>query len=410
MFVDFLMRYFSQFISNNTITSTLAYITVIFIIFVIAIIIDFIIKRILLSTIFRIVEKTKNKWDDIIFNKKVFIKLSHIAPGVIFYLISPYMGSLSFIIERLSLVYITIMAILAINAFLNALVDIFKTFDMYKKVPLKGYVQIVQIFVFIVGGIIAIGLLINKSPWKLISGIGAMTAVLMLIFKDTILGFVASVQLSANDMLHIGDWIEMQKHGADGNVIDITVSTVKVRNWDNTITTIPTYSMISDSFKNWRGMQESGVRRVKRSIYINANSIKICNESLVKRFENMYLIKDYIKRKKKDIEEYNKKHAFDDTEPVNGRKLTNIGTFRAYLYAYLRQHPHIDKSRTILVRQLKPTEHGVPIEIYAFIDTTVWVDYEDIQSDIFDHIFASLPRFDLKVFQYPTDINIKGSI
>ncbi len=391
-------------IDNPLLHNVVSYSVEIVGVFVLGCITYYIAKWIIDYIILRIVKGTSTKIDDIIFNDKFLVKLNLILVGIVIYIVSPFLGQLAVLFEKLSLSFVGIMAILMVNNFIDSIVNLFKKYKIYEKVPLKGYAQVLQILISMFGMIIIIGILINRSPWKLVSGIGAMTAILMLVFKDTILGFVASVQLSANDMVRIGDWIEMPKYGADGNVIDITVHTVKVRNWDNTITTIPTYQMIADSFKNWRGMKESGARRIKRSLYIDVNSIKICDEELIKRFENMELIKDYVLNKKKEIEEYNKTHQFDENEAVNGRRMTNIGTFRAYLYAYLRNHKRIRQDLTILVRQLKMTEHGLPVEIYCFTNTTDWIEYENIQSDIFDHIFGVIDRFDLKVFQYPTSI------
>jgi miniconductance mechanosensitive channel len=228
-----------------------------------------------------------------------------------------------------------------------------------------------------------------------------MTAVLLLIFKDAILGLVAGIQLTANKMIAVGDWIEMPKYGADGDVLDLTLTTVKVQNWDKTITTIPTYALISDAFKNWRGMQESGGRRIKRSIAIDMNSIKFCDEEMLERFRKIQYISEHIERKRKELQEHNRLLKVDDSSLANGRRLTNVGTFRAYIQAYLKNHPAIHQNMTFLVRQLAPSDHGLPIEIYVFSSDTAWVTYEAIQADIFDHLLAVLPEFDLRVFQSP---------
>ena len=233
----------------------------------------------------------------------------------------------------------------------------------------------------------------------MLSGIGALTAVLLLVFKDTILGFVGGIQLIANDMLRPGDWIEMDKYGADGDVLEISLTTVKVQNWDKTITTIPTYSLISDSFKNWRGMQESGGRRIKRSVYIDVNSIRFCTPEMIQRFKGISRIRDYVEAKEKELQEYNQLHHGDHSSLADGRRMTNVGTFRQYLNAYLRQHPKIHQELTFLIRQLQPTETGLPIEIYVFSNDQVWANYENIQADIFDHIYAILPIFELRPFQ-----------
>jgi len=245
-------------------------------------------------------------------------------------------------------------------------------------------------------------LLLNRSPTFFLSGLGALTAVLMLIFKDSILGLVAGIQIAANRMLNIGDWLEMPKYGADGDVIDISLTTVKVRNWDKTITTVPTYALISDSFKNWRGMSESGGRRIKRAVNIDMTSIEFLGEEALGRLRRIELLKPYIEQKLADVESHNKELGVDETSPINGRRLTNVGCFRAYLVAYLKHNPMINKEMTFLIRQLAPTELGLPMEIYVFSSDKVWANYEAIQSDIFDHVLAAMPEFGLRVFQNPT--------
>jgi miniconductance mechanosensitive channel len=231
----------------------------------------------------------------------------------------------------------------------------------------------------------------------------------MLVFKDTILGFVASVQLLRNDMVRRGDWIEVPKFGADGDVIDITVATVKVQNWDKTISMVPTYALISESFKNWRGMSESGGRRIKRAIHIDMNSIELCTPKMLDRFERMELITDYVRERRKEIDEHNRKHGVDSNEHVNGRHMTNVGTFRAYVVAYLKQNPKVRQDMTFIVRQLPPEATGLPIEIYVFSSDQVWANYEAIQADIFDHLLAVLPEFGLRVYQYPGGADLRGA-
>jgi miniconductance mechanosensitive channel len=240
----------------------------------------------------------------------------------------------------------------------------------------------------------------------LLAGLGAMGAVLLLIFKDSILGFVASIQLSGNNMVKIGDWIEMRSRGADGTVIDITLNTVKVQNWDRTISTIPTYSMVTESFINWKGMEESGGRRIKRAINIDMTSIKLCDSALMNRLEKFLLIRDYVREKEEEIREYNRKKNISDEDVISGRRQTNIGVFRKYLEVYLRQHPMVNNDMTFLVRHLHPTEKGLPVEIYVFCKDKAWARYESIQADIFDHILAVIPEFDLRVFQEPSGADI----
>jgi miniconductance mechanosensitive channel len=295
-----------------------------------------------------------------------------------------------------------IIGALVVSSIIDAVVDIYRTFEASRHRPIKGYMQIVKIAVFIIATIMIISILSGVSPLGLLGAIGAMSAVLILVFRDTLLGLVASFLITNENMVNIGDWISMPKYNADGSVIDISLHTVKVQNWDKTIVTIPIYTMVSDSFQNWKGMTQTGGRRIKRAVYIDMKSIKFCTEEMLEKFSKIQYIKDYIKSKKEEIEEYNKEIDVDTSILVNGRHLTNIGTFRAYLSEYLKNHPMTRKDMTLMVRQLAPTEHGIPIEIYAFSKDIRWEYYEGIQSDIFDHILAIVPEFELKVFQNPS--------
>lgn len=317
-------------------------------------------------------------------------------------------GTTQDVLLAVSRIWMLLFTLLAIFAFL----DIVLSWCFHKQIaiqlPLKGIVQSLKIIAAIVTTIFIVSVLIGQSPVILISGLGAMTAVLMLIFKDPILGLVAGVQLSANNMLNLGDWLEMPKFNADGEVIEIALTTVKVRNWDNTVTTIPTYALISDSFKNWRAMSESGGRRIKRAIHIDLNSVRFISETHMQRLTKSRLLSQYILEKSREVEAYNAARSEDLSSALNGRRLTNIGTFRAYLEVYLRNHPHIHRNMTLLVRQLAPTATGVPIEIYAFTNTVVWAEYERIQSDLFDHIFAVVGEFELRVFQEPSGYDMAG--
>jgi miniconductance mechanosensitive channel len=274
--------------------------------------------------------------------------------------------------------------------------------------PIKGYIQVVKIFICIAAAILIVASLIDRSPLILFSGLGAMAAVLMLIFQDTLLSLVASVQISSSDMIRVGDWIEMPQLNADGDVIDIALHTVKVQNWDKTITTIPTKRLITDSFKNWRGMRESGGRRIKRCLYVDQHSIRFLEKKDFKQLERLMLIDDYLSAKLKELRDWNTN--LGTKEEVNYRRLTNIGTFRAYIARYLKNHTGIHKQMTLLVRQLSPTENGVPLEVYCFTNTTVWADYEEIQSDIFDHLLSVIPEFGLRVFQNPSGADLRGLV
>jgi len=400
--LEILNKWFIDIGVNETLANYLGWAAVVVIIFILAALSHFIAKKFFLTGISFLVKKSKTKWDDALLQRKVFNRLSHFAPALVIFFTAYLFGPVEDIIQRLAMVYMFFAGVLAVNSFLNAVVDIYRTYDISRQRPIKGYVQVAQIIMFILLGIAAIATLMNRSPWLILSGFGAMTAVILLIFKDSILGLVASVQLSGNDMVRIGDWIEMPKYGADGDVMDITLTTVKVQNWDKTITTIPAYSMISDSFKNWRGMSESGGRRIKRAIYIDMNSIKFCTPEMIEHYKKYQLLTDYIETKKGEIEKYNKEHNIDTSELINGRNMTNVGTFRAYIVAYLKNHPKIHQAMTFLIRHLPPGEKGLPIEIYVFSNDQVWANYEAIQADIFDHILAVAPMFDLRVFQNPS--------
>jgi len=376
-----------------------------------SIISDLIARHMLLAGIGYIISRTGAKWDDILLEKKVFNNLAHLAPGIVIYLATPivlkdYTGAATTIMSGV-MIYIIVIGMLVLDALLNAILEIYQNFEVSNEVPIKGFVQVLKIVVYFLGGILIIARILDKTPLYLLSGLGALTAVMMLVFKDVILGFVAGIQLSANKMIANGDWIEMPQYGADGDVLEVALTTVKVQNWDKTITTIPTYALISGSFKNWRGMSESGGRRIKRAVNIDMTTVTFCTDEMLERFSSIQYISGYIERKMKQIAEENSANNIDESNPANGRRLTNIGTFRAYAIEYLKHHPMINQEMTFIVRQLSPTQHGLPIEIYIFCKDKVWANYEAIQSDIFDHILAVIPEFDLKVFQDPTGNDFK---
>lgn len=311
------------------------------------------------------------------------------------------------IIEVATQLWILVYSLLSIYSLLDTLEDISNASPAGKRLPLRGIFQSIKLIGAMVVIILVIALLIGKSPLILFSGLGAMTAVLLLVFKDPLLGLVAGIQLSANKMLAVGDWLEMPKYGADGDVIDINLTTVKIRNWDKTITTVPTYALISDSFKNWRGMNEAGGRRIKRAINIDATSVHFLTDEDINRLRKAQLLSHYIENKLAEIKIYNEENNVDPSSAANGRRLTNLGTFRAYLDAYLKANPHIHAEMTKMVRQLHPGAEGIPLEIYAFTNNTAWVVYENIQADIFDHIFAVLPEFGLRIYQSPTGYDMQ---
>ncbi len=378
----------------------------ILLVILLAVIADFVTKKILVGSIKTFIRKSKTHLDDVLIEHKVFTKLAHLAPALIIYFFIPFIFSkhpeVIPAIQRIALAYMILIGAFFIGALASALLTIYETYEVAIHRPIKGHVQGIKILVYVIAGIFILSTLLNKTPWGLISVLGGLTAILLLLFRDPILGFVASIQLISNRMVSKGDWIEMPKHGADGDVIDVSLTTVKVRNWDKTITTIPTYALVSDSFKNWRGMQESGGRRIKRAIYIDMNSIKFCSDEMLERFKKIEYMKDYLKQKQTEIKEHNLNCKTDTSTLINGRRLTNVGTFRAYIAAYLRNHPKVHQNLTFLIRHLKPTENGLPIEIYVFTNDIEWANYENIQADIFDHILAAAPEFDLRVFQSPS--------
>lgn len=396
---------------EETSTMYLKLVILLFILFILSYVTNLIVKKILIRSIRLVIKKTKTEWDDALVENKVFITLSHIAPAIVIYLTTPYVfedftGAIPYIL-RLVNAYISIVLIIVIINFLNTLRYYSENTKLFKDNPLDSYFQLVKIVIYIIGGIIILSFLLNKSPLYFFSALGAMTVVLLLIFKDTIMGFVASIQLSVNDMIQIGDWVSMPKYGADGDVIEMNLTTIKIQNWDKTITTIPTYAFISESFKNWRGMSKSGGRRIKRSLNIKISSITFCTLEMLERFKKFQLIKDYIEEKSNKIEEYNKENKIDKSYLINGRHLTNIGIFRVYAEAYVKNNPDINLNMTCMVRQLLPTEKGLPVEIYTFSNRQEWVTYEGIMSDMFDHLIAAVPEFELEVFQNPTGTDFR---
>lgn len=358
----------------------------------------FIVNRI----VTHVAKMTKSRWDDIFLEHKVFRYLTHMIPGMIFFLCTPIAINSAIwvkLFQKAALIYITVVIVRAIVAATQSMTQIYAESEDYARKPVKVLFQIIAVIAYFIGAIAVLSILINTSLATLFAGLGAFMAVLLLIFKDSILGFVAGWQLSSNDMLRMGDWITTAKHGADGTVEEVSLYSVKVRNFDNTIVTIPPYSLVSDSFQNWRGMEESEGRRIKRSINIDMTSIKFCTPEMIERFGRIHYLKDYIENTEKIITTYNEDNKVDNTILVNGRRQTNIGVFRAYLQAYINNHPDINQNLTCIVRQLQPSEKGVPVEIYCFTKDKSWVNYENVQSDIFDHVMAIVGQFDLKIYQ-----------
>jgi miniconductance mechanosensitive channel len=337
-------------------------------------------------------------------------RVTHVIPALVIHtgvvLVPDVPARVVTITQNVALAFVALTLTLAIVAALSAGNEIYESYPVSKERPLKGIAQVLQIVVYVIGGVIVVSNLIGESPLILLGGFGAMTAVLLLVFKDTILGLVASVQLTANDMVRVGDWIEMPAYGADGDVIDVALHTVKVQNWDKTITTIPTYKLIAESFKNWRGMSESGGRRIKRALYIDQSSIRFLTDAEIAKLKAFELLREHFETKEAELEEAKKALGEAGNVPVNRRRLTNVGVFRAYIRNYLKSHPALHGEMTLLVRQLNPGPDGLPIEIYCFTRTTEWLKYEDVQSDIFDHILAILPEFGLRLFQKPTGADL----
>jgi miniconductance mechanosensitive channel len=369
-------------------------------------------KRVLIRVVVGLATRSKAKWDDVLARRRVFHRLAHIAPAlVVYYLARDVLQAqvsadvpdalATTLVTSGCLLYMIVVVVMVLDGLLNAFVEIVGASRFSQKLPLVTISQVVKLVLYGGAFIVGLSVLIGQSPALLFSGLGAMTAVLMLVFRDSLLGFVGGIQLSANDMVRPGDWIEMPKYGADGDVLEVALTTVKVQNFDKTITTLPTYSLITESFKNWRGMADSDGRRIKRAINIDLNSVKFCDEAMLGRLSRIRYMDEYLAAKQRELEEWDARYGDESSTTVHPRRLTNIGTFRAYVVAYLRNHPKIHQEMTFLVRQLAPTQHGVPIEVYVFSTDQNWVRYEGIQSDIFDHLLAVIPEFDLRVYQIP---------
>jgi len=362
----------------------------------------------------RAAARTATDFDDTLVEAGVFRRLAHFAPALLVTVGGPAVfvldPDLQAVLRTFVNLYLVVIVLLVINATLNAVVLLYDRKSKTKSVPLKGFVQAIKLLTFLFGSIVILSVLLGRSPVYFLSGLGALTAVLLLIFRDAILGLVAGIQISANQMIRIGDWIEMPKYGADGDVIDLSLTTVKVRNWDKTITTVPTYALIADPVKNWRGMFDVGGRRIKRSLHLDVTSVRFLDDDLLRKMHTFRRLRPYLEERVPEIESWNKQHEEDTSVPVNGRRLTNIGCFRAYCLAYLKTHPHIHQEMTILVRQLQPTDHGIPMEVWCFTSNTAWSHYESVQADIFDHLFAVVGEFDLRVFQSPSGHDMRQMV
>lgn len=369
---------------------------------------DFVCQLVFVRSIRRLVEHTRGKWDDMLFSVRVLRNGCHVLSAILLAVILPVVfedqSEARTIVLRLMQSYVVISVFRLLNALLFAAFHIAASRPAWQHKPIKGLRQTAQGIALLICTILVVSILIDQSPKLLLTGLGASAAIVILIFRDSILGFVSGIQLSANDMLQVGDWISVPKYGADGTVEEVSLTTVKIRNWDNTIVMLPPYLLTSDSFQNWRGMQQSGGRRVMRSVSIDMTSVRFCTPEMLDRYRAIDLIRDYIDRTEQRIEQYNTEHGIASCERrINGLHQTNLGVFRAYLVRYLQQEVPVNRSMTLMVRQMQPTETGLPMQLYFFTDTVVWEEYEGIQSDVFDHVLAVIPAFDLRVFQ-----NISG--
>jgi len=363
-------------------------------------------RQVVIRGLGALIRRSPTQWDDQLLNHGFFNRLSWLLPPIVILQALPLVSNLSegvtTAISRLAAAWIAIQIAVVISAFLTAANAIYSSYPQAKSRPIKGLLQVISIVFYIAAAVFAIAALADRSPALLLSGLGALSAVAMLVFRDTLLSFVAGVQITTNGLIKVGDWIEMPQFNADGDVIDIALNTVQVQNWDKTITSIPTHKFLENSFKNWQGMREFGGRRIKRSILIDVSTIRFLEPDEVDHFGRFFLLKDYIAQKKAELEAHNRQHVTETTEIVNVRRLSNIGTFRSYIVNYLRQHPGIHQEKFSLVRQLQPTGEGLPIEIYAFTNDVAWGVYENTQSDIFDHVISVAPAFGLRLFQIPT--------
>jgi miniconductance mechanosensitive channel len=377
---------------------------------ILALLIHLVARPYVLRLVRYLVHHSRIDWDQILFEARVLHRMAVIVPLLVLRTginVVPGLGDdLRGLIQRVIAACMILVVARTIDAFLSALHRIYLRLPSAALRPIKSYIQLAKIFVYLVAGIFIVAKLADQTPWYFLSGLGAMMAVILLVFRDTLLSLVASVQLTNNDLIRVGDWIEMPQFGADGDVVDIALNTVKVQNWDRTVTVIPTHKFLDHSFKNWRSMFDGGGRRIKRSIHVDMTTIRFLTSEETERFSRFALLRDYMASKVKELEEYNAKHCDDPSLIVNGRRLTNVGTLRAYIIAYLKNHPQIHSELTFLVRQLAPTPEGLPLEIYVFTTDTRWAYYEAIQADIFDHILAIVPEFGLRIYQQPSGADL----
>lgn len=389
-------------------------VVLIFLLFFLASMLHLLGRGVFLRIVNQLTKKSKTNYDDIFLENRVFRKLSYLFPALAIYafddVVLAHLGTLKAIIIGGTNIYVIAITATIINAILKSMQQVLESKNAFKDKPLTSYRQVATILNYGVATILVVSIIIDKSPMYLFSALGALTAVLILVFRDSILGFVASIQLASNDMVRVGDWVSVESYGADGDVLEINLNTVKVKNFDNTVTTVPTYAFISNSFKNWRAMQESGGRRIKRKVFVAINSIKVCDDQLIDKMKQVDYLEQYITSKVEEIAEHNKAAVKNASVAVNGRRLTNVGLFRTYIQQYLQKHPQVNTNLTCMVRQLEPTPNGLPLEVYCFSADKNWVNYEGIQADIFDHILAVAGYFDIELFQNPSGSDFKGLV
>ncbi len=408
------MNYIRQLGLPEQVATLAGYGLIILLILFLALLATWIVRRSLVRFIHHVIRANRLHWDDALIHNHFFKRLSWLVPVLIFHLaqdllLPPGAPGLE-MLRRLIVCGFVLVGAGSINALLNSINDIYRSLHGRSGKTIRGYIDASKIVIYVLGIIFLIAILTDRSPWGLISVMGGLTAVTMLVFRDSILGFIASIQLTGTDMIRVGDWIEMDAFGADGDVVEISIHSVRVQNWDKTITTIPTYALISKSFKNWRGMSESGGRRIKRCLHLDMTSIRFLTNEELDKLARIQILTNYIHSKQQEIEQYNKEHGVDAAVLINGRRQTNAGIFRAYIIAYLKQDPRIHQDMTFLVRQLEPGPDGLPFQIYVFTNDQAWARYEAIQADIFDHLIAALPQFDLRVFQNPSGYDFRGLI
>lgn len=404
-------QWFSQLLINDRWAHTFTTVALLVAVTVLLLAVDFVIRKVLVAIFSKLIRRNEDNWGNYLIKNKFFARLSLLVPLIVLGEFLPlifrgFPDTLLFL-DRLVSIVVAATVLQLVNSLLKTGRDILKTRKGFVDKPLDSYLQVLQIFLFFIAGTIIFTILTGKSPGAFLVSMGAMSAILMLVFKDTILGFVASIQVSANDSVRVGDWITMPKYNADGDVLQINLNNIRIRNFDRTIVTIPTHTLLSESFTNYRGMFQSEGRRIKRSVNIKISTIKYVSEEDLERLKTIRLLKPFIEERQQEIDAYNRQHNPDVSMPVNGRRMTNVGLFRAYITEYAKAHPKIQKTGIIMVRQLAPTEHGLPLELYMFTDGATWVFFENVMADIFDHLFASIRYFDLEVFEAPASSDLR---